>query len=57
MGSSSFLIDSQSLITNFKSDNFWELILLFYFRLIIQYMEFLFKKTFVIFDILSIKLF
>ena len=55
MSSSSFLIHLQSFRTNFKLDNFSELILLNYFCLIIEYMEFLFEKTFVIFNRLKIK--
>ena len=51
MSSSSFLVHSQSFRTNFKSDNFSELILSNYCCLIIQHMEFLFEKTFAIFDI------
>ena len=38
-----------------KVENFLELILLNYCCLIMQYMEVLFEKTFVIFDRLSIK--
>ena len=54
MSSISFLVDKQYLRTNFKSDNFSEINLLNYCRLIIQYMEFLFEKNFAIFDRLSI---
>ena len=55
MSSGSFLIHLQFFRTNFKADNFSELALLNYCCLIIQYMEFLFDKIFVIFDRLSIK--
>ena len=54
MRSTSFLIHSQSFRTSSRSDNISELILLSYSCLIIQYMKFLFGKTFLIFDRLSI---
>ena len=55
MSSSSFLVHLQSFRTNFKSENFSEIVLLNYCYLIIQDKEFLFEKTFFIFDRLSIK--
>ena len=55
MSSSPFLVYSQSFWTNFKSDNISELILLNYYFLIMHYIEFLFEKSFVILDKLSIK--
>ena len=51
MSLSSFLIHSQLQL---KSDKFSELILLNYWCLIIQYIEYWFEKTFAIFDRLSI---